>query len=494
MNGGTVADRHVHPATVGLRFLKDLPQTIIGLPAAFAFASDTGWAYVLPVALLAMLLLVFVQWLAWSRFRYGVGAQEIVIESGILSRNRRSIPFDRVQDVDIERGPLHRLFGLAKVRIETGGSGRDEGLLDSVTLDEAGRLRSAIRAGKAGEAQTASAEAQEPEARLVYAMSPRRVLVSGFFNYSLVYLAGLFALLQTFERWIPFDIYDPGRWIGLVDERAVRGFSLATGLAVLMVALLLGVITGVVRTLSRDFGFRLTAEGTRLRRERGLFTRSEVVLPKSRIQLAMIGTGPVRRALGFAELFFQTLSAGTEAGGQQSVAPFAREDEIGRVLAEGRHLARPNPAVLQPVSSRHIARAAIRDGLLPLAAILVASAFRWEALLLLPLLPLSVIAAYLRRRVHRYALADGTLVVRDGLWRQRLWILPVRNMQAVSLSRSFLQRRLDLATLAIDTAGAPMFGGPRIVDLKADRARALMDEIAALARKPHSGRKSGTER
>ena len=120
MNGGTVADRRVHPGTVALRFLKDLPQTLIGLPALFALISDTGWLYVLPVAFLAVLLLIFVQWLSWRRFAYGVGAREIVIESGILSRNRRSIPFDRVQDVDIERGPLHRLFGLAKVRIETG--------------------------------------------------------------------------------------------------------------------------------------------------------------------------------------------------------------------------------------------------------------------------------------------------------------------------------------------------------------------------------------
>ena len=30
---------------------------------------------------------------------------------------------------------------------------------------------------------------------------------------------------------------------------------------------------------------------------------------------------------------------------------------------------------------------------------------------------------------------------------------------------------------SVDTAGAPAFGGPRIVDLRLDRARALMDEL-----------------
>lgn len=482
MTRATIADRRVHPGTVALRFLKDLPQTLIGLPALFALISDTGWTYVLLIGLVAAILLILVQWLSWSRFSYGVGSREIVIESGILSRNRRSIPFDRVQDVDIERGPLARLFGLAKVRIETGGSAKDEGVLDSVTLAEADRLRAVIRAGKAGEALSPASEAPAEDARLVFSMTPIRVFASGLFNFSLVYLAGIFAVLQTFEPWLPFDIRDPGRWIGLVDERTVRGFTVGAVAAVLMVALLLGVITGILRTLSTDYGFRLIGEGNRLRRERGLFTRSEVVLPKNRIQLALVRTGPVRRALGFVELFFQTLSARKSGGGQQSVAPFATADETAHVLAEARQLGLPDPADMQRVSGRHVVRSAIRDALLPLLLILGFSTVQAEALLLLPFVPLLLGAAFLRRRYHLYARVGDTLFVREGMWRQQLWIVPLRNAQAVSLRRSFLQRRLGLATLAVDTAGAPMLNGPRVVDLQVERARALMNDVAAAVR------------
>jgi putative membrane protein len=313
-------------------------------------------------------------------------------------------------------------------------------------------------------------------------MTPMRVFASGLFNFSLVYLAGIFAVLQTFERWIPFDIHDPGRWIGLVDQRAVRGVTAGAVAAVLMVALLLGVITGILRTLATDYGFRLVSEGARLGRERGLFTRSEVVLPRNRIQLALVRTGPIRRALGFAELFFQTLSAGKGGGGQQSVAPFATAGETARVLAEARQLGLPDPAGMQRVSARHVVRSAIRDALLPLLLILGLSAVRAEALLLLPAVPLLLVVAFLRRRFHLYARVGGTLFVREGIWRQQLWIVPLRNAQAVSLRRSFLQRRLGLATLAVDTAGAPMLNGPRVVDLQLERARALMDDIAAAVR------------
>jgi putative membrane protein len=495
MNEGTVADRHVHPATIPLRFAKDLPQTLIGLPALFAFMSDTGWTYVIPIALAAAVVLILVQWLNWSRFTYGVGSHEIVIESGILSRNRRSIPFDRVQDVDIERGPLARLFGLAKVRIETGGSAKDEGVLDSVTVAEADRLRAAIRAGKAGHDVTAAAAGlPAEEVRPIFAMAPPRVFVSGLFNFSLVYLAGIFAILQTFEAWIPFDIHDPGRWIGLVDQSAVRGFTVGAALAVLMVALLLGVVTGVVRTLARDYGFRLLGEGARLRRERGLFTRSEVVLPRNRIQLALLRSGPMRRALGFAELFFQTLSAGAGAGGQQSVAPLAKPQEVASVLQEAKGLTLPAPGSLERVSSRHVVRAAIRDVLVPLALVLGVAPFKPEALLLLPLLPILLGAAFLRRRFHRFGVKGETLFVQSGIWRQRLWIVPVRNLQAMSLSRSFLQRRLGLASLSVDTAGAPIMAGPRIVDLNLGRAHELRDELAERLKRPPSARLIPRER
>ena len=50
----------------------------------------------------------------WRRFEYRVGSHEIRIDSGIISRTHRSIPFDRVQDVDVEQGPLARLLGLAQ--------------------------------------------------------------------------------------------------------------------------------------------------------------------------------------------------------------------------------------------------------------------------------------------------------------------------------------------------------------------------------------------
>src|SRR5687767_1132330 len=164
-----------------------MPGTVLALPAGLAIVSDRGLQWAIAVAALIALVMVLLNWLVWSRFKYGVGERDIVIESGILTRTRRSIPFDRIQDVDIERKLLARIFGLAKIRIETGGGGKDEGVIDSVTVAEADRLRAAVRARQGAARPEAEAEAAAPdllEGRILFAMDTPRVLLLGLFNFS----------------------------------------------------------------------------------------------------------------------------------------------------------------------------------------------------------------------------------------------------------------------------------------------------------------------
>jgi putative membrane protein len=482
VSGG--ADRHLHPGTIALRFIKEAPQTMVALPAALALTSKTGLTGALYGAAALGLGLLAVKWVAWRRFRYGVGSAEIVIESGILHRNRRSIPFDRVQDVDIERTFLARLLGLAKVRIETGAGGKDEGLLDSVSLAEANRLREAVRSGRSGAASAPGAEeeARVPAARILFAMDPPRLLLFGLFNFSLIYIAGLFALLQTFDRFLPFDIYDPARWVGLVDDYLPARWTLGAVAAVLLVAAALGAVAGVARTVARDYGFRLSLEGGRLRREQGLFTRKEAVISRRRVQLAQVRGGPLRALFGWSGLSFQTLGAGTDRGGHQSAAPFATRDEIEAVLAQVPPLRLPPPPEMSPVSRRHIVRSVAATLLPALAAIAALSWWVPLAPALLALLPFLAAGAVLQRRFHRFALAGDLLFVSRGVWRRRLWLVPLRNVQSLSLSRGPIQRRLGLSTLAIDTAGASMVDAPRIVDLRSGAAEALAAEISRLRR------------
>ena len=74
------------------------------------------------------------------------------------------------------------------------------------------------------------------------------------------------------------------------------------------------------------------------------------------------------------------------------------------------------------------------------------------------------------------------LHVRHGWFAQDHWLLPLANIQSVSLSTGPLQRRLDLATVAIDSAGGQT-GGLRIRNLAVNEARALVEFLRTWRRR-----------
>ena len=219
--------RRLHPFTLLLQMAALLPQFLYIIPALFFGMYQGGkMAFIAPALLVFFLLSIGFSWLAWHRFTYQVGAEELRITSGIMNRNARSIPYARIQDVSIEQKLLARLLGLATVKLETGSGGGDDGVLNAVSLTEAGRLRDIIRARKSdaapapGDAAVESpgaVPAGEPEPAPLFAMDSRRVLIAGIFNFSLVILAVLIAAAQNLDFLIPQEMFNPGYWIDRID-------------------------------------------------------------------------------------------------------------------------------------------------------------------------------------------------------------------------------------------------------------------------------------
>ncbi|MEI9851751.1 MAG: PH domain-containing protein [Sphingomonas sp.] len=475
--------RRTAPATVLVRIVKSAPQTLVGLVALLAFSARRGMEWALLAVVVVGGASLFFGWLRWLSFTYEIGDEDLVIAQGLLNRSRRSIPLERIQDVSIEQPPLHRLFGLALVKIETGGGVKDEGALDSVTLAEAHRLRETLRGTRRAARPEADAGEPavhaEPEPETIFAMGIGRVLYSGLFNFSLIWLAAIFGVLQTFDDFIDWRrLY---RVVGREVE-AYHSIGQFAGAVVwgVVVTVLLGFVAGVARTLARDYGFRLTHGEGRFRRVRGLLTRSEVVIAERRIQLALVRRGLVSGRLGWASLDFQTLGGSNDAGGRQQVAPFARAEEAARVIAAA-GLPRFERDALAPVSSGHVVRAAIRHaGPLALAAG-IGGLFLPGLWLALLLLPVPVGLALLRRRNHRYALRDTSLQVMRGVLVRREWTLPYGAVQVVSIRRGPLRRLLGIATVAVDTAGASGSHRPDVVDLGMADAVALAQGLLARA-------------
>ncbi|WP_254521391.1 PH domain-containing protein [Natrinema caseinilyticum] len=78
-------------------------------------------------------------------FKYEDRSHSLVINSGVLARTTREIPYTRVQNIHVQRGAVSRLLGVATVMIETAGETTSEVVLGCISIGEAERLQQTIR-------------------------------------------------------------------------------------------------------------------------------------------------------------------------------------------------------------------------------------------------------------------------------------------------------------------------------------------------------------
>ena len=458
-----------------------------GLAAGGVVLGSQGrWLLVAIIGIGFVLFSVGSLLLKWLKLEYRVGPHEIQIDSGFLSRTSRAIPFDRVTDVDLEQGPLHRLFGLARVRLETGASAgaRDEdGVLDTIALDRAEALREHIRARRGQAAAPATLE--QAEAPPLFAMDRRRVAIAGLFNFSLAVLAGLFGVTQTMGDVIGFDPFRRSFWINVLDRvepardaLVAHQFIAAIGGSILLI--LIGSGTGIVRTLLREHGFRLDRTDTGLRRRRGLITLTDVTIPAKRVQAAIIASGPIRRAFGWSVLKLQSLAM-DGAKGDHVVAPLAHPEEAAAILASLNWPAKPDAESWRPVARAHVTSFAAM--MVPAALVALAAVAFLGPIVLLWVIgaALAVAVRWLDWRHTRYALSPTSLFIESGWWRRRRAIVPTAKIQSVELAENFWSRAFGICALRLGVAGGGGFSAHIVPALSRTKAQTLRAQLLANA-------------
>ena len=458
-----------------------------GLMAAGAVLAAQGrWWLLILMAVVFASYSIGSLFLRWLKLEYRVGAHELRIDSGWLSRTSRAIPFDRVTDVDLEQGPLHRLFGLARVKLETGGSagGADEeGVLHTISLDRAQALREHIRARRGAVEQQAMGSVESEETASLFTMDNRRVLIAGVFNFSLAVIAGLFGVTQTMGDALGFDPFERSFWIGLMAQSAplrelVIAHQIIAVIAGSVLLLLLGIGTGLVRTTLREYGFKLDRTETGFRRRRGLLTLTDVSIPSKRVQATILASGPVRRHFGWWQLKLQSL-AQDGGKGDHVVAPLAREEEAADIAGSlGWHLS-PTGNSWQPVSRAFFTSFI---GILVPASLLTVAALPFlgpVGLLWLAGAGLAMGVRWFDWRRTRFAASKHALFIQTGWWRHRRSMIPLRKIQSLDISESWWSRIFGICTLRLGVAGGSGFSDHHVPALTKPQAESLRAELLA---------------
>ena len=478
--------QRLHPLTLLLRVGASLPALLVILLPILRNPGSTENLTSLVLGVLYGLFALPAILLQYWRFSYRITPKQIVIQSGVLNRKNRSIPIERVQNTQIERNLVARMLGLAKVKIETAGSSGTEGSLEYVHLGEAQKIRQVVRSfqRESADAEVDATDEDEADVETLLDMSLRRVLLSGAFRFSLLYLAVIFSVLELFnpetliQRFIRADRLD---WL---TEVMFSHPALAIFASVL-VAVILGWISGIAVHLARYYDFQLWLDGDKLRKRHGLFTVTEGTIPLDKVQTLILRTNPLMRAFGWYELKVQTIGINVEEQGHRVIAPFAGGDRLLELARRVRTFELPES--FTSVSPLTIRRRFFRYTAV-LTALLLPTVYFWPVGwpylggVALPwwgfgLVPLILGWALLQYRNHEYAASEDSFYIRRGVVSHYLWIVPIEKFHVFHATASIFQRRLGLKTLFVDTAGAATFAYPEVIDVPADEADAQFNTL-----------------
>lgn len=491
--------RRTAPLSVVVGTLSSLQNAIV--PAAAA-AFGTGLAG--PGLLIGLLVgcgiatvgTVF-SYIRWRRLTYTIGEQDIRVESGVLSRSARSVPFERIQDVSLEQKLLPRILGLVAVKFETGAGGADDLALSYLAEAEGERLRELVRERREDETKRRDpgpeeagggplADAQETTQTL-FTMGPHRLFTYGVFEFSLAVFAVLAGLFQYADNFLEVDIWEVDFWRGLAEEQG--GWLLELGaygqvlsaVAGLALVFFIGSATGLVRTFSREWGFLLERTPRGFRRRRGLFTRTDVVMPIHRVQGIAIGTRFIRYRFGWHSLKFVSLAQ--DAGSSNHVvAPFAQRTELDPIVeAAGFHQPSADAQWHRATTAYRtfsIVSDAIVFAIIACIAGGVAAVFAPEWLPLAVGIPVAIgvvsaLASYLSWRFKRHTLDDSQIVATAGVLAPTTKIATRVKLHSVEIAQGPFARRFGYATLHLGMAG----GEFSVPGVPIERARQVRAEV-----------------
>lgn len=480
------AERRLHPLSwlfVLLASLREFAVPLIAVLFLGRRGNDT-WELFGLIGVLALTVHAVVQYFTW---RFRIDRDALVIRSGVLQRKLRHIPFQRIHDVTLHRNPLHRLFGVAEVRLESAGGDKPEARMRVLRLDDAQALEALLRrrAREAGGDGGFAPSASEGEPLL--ALSTAEVVRLGLISNrgTILLAAGFGAFAQSgsavfgdMVRGIVGPVFDWANGLALGALPWLFG-----GLVLFLAFALLLRVLSVALALLQFHGFVLRDLDGRLQVDGGLLTRVRANAPPHRIQAFCLRESLLHRWFGRRSLRVDTAVVDTGNGGRslRELAPIATpavaDALIRRLLPRAGWPGLP----WRPLHPRAWRRMLAVPALLTvLAAFAATIRFGGSGLWLLLLLPWWWLRARKLAACARYAVGEALVAVHTG-WLDRRWrFAEIGKLQAVRLSRSPFDRRHGMATLWFDTAGAgPMEPPLRIRYLPEAEARRILAEVGA---------------
>jgi len=456
----------LHPAAIGVWAFNTLGPLLVILIAG---GRDS------PVVAAAAGVSLLVGVVRWLRFRWRVDGQALLIDQGLLQRQRRVIPFDRIQAVESVRKLRHRLFGVVELRIETVGGASTEGKLEALRPRDAEQLRRLLLretpTTPPASQQVGEPAAVQPEQVVLARLGLDRLVIAGLTGGRVGVAAAIFGVGQDFFGDRLNDLLPRIDLSGDLRSILVLAALVLTGAFLLSIA----------ATLLTYWNFTLTSDGVALRVRRGLLEQRADTIPLRRVQALHVEENLLRRPFGLAAVTVEVAgrSGGEEAQQSRYLLPLGTRAQALRLVEQVWGRDGLADIRLAPMPTRARDRRMLRAvGAVAAVTATGVVAQGWAGLLALALSAPAMVLALAAYRCLGHGRSGEMLVARSGVVVRRTSFVPRDRLQSLALRQSVFQRRRGLASLALQIArGRAARGDPRMIDLDERQASGLLETL-----------------
>ncbi|MFC3195401.1 PH domain-containing protein [Marinicella sediminis] len=437
---------------------------------------------IIGVAALASVMTIVQFWF----YHYWLEEDRLVVKEGILFKSLRQVPYERIQNLNVEKNVLHRLFGVATLQVESASGAKPEAVIRVISQDQVAHIQNIIkqRAKPAlVESDVVEVASEAVEHPALYQMSHKDVATYGFISHKALVPIGIVGSVLSQND------YYRDRFVGMISGFAgdlhVEQWAVSEWLVYSSAFALLMLVTIWLSSIAMAFlklhGFTLSHPDNNLHADMGLLTRLTANIPVRRIQLIKLKHSPLHRLFKKVSIKMETAGGVTEQSGitMSWLAPLVSEPDGFELIKQ----IQPEVDLLrtdwQPLESRAWKRV-FKKGLFFILLIMAPLIYFFEGwgLLMLLLIPPAYAYAQAYIRHAAYAVTDELIACRQGVFFRRLSVVRIGKIQNVSYLQTPFDRRNGMARLTVDTAGSnPVTQDINVHYLNQDKVSHLVQQL-----------------
>jgi len=420
---------------------------------------------------------------AYFKFYYYIKDDEFVIEKGFFQKVKINLPFDRIQTINFEQGPIHQLFNVVRLEVDSAGSVSNEIAIQAISRADAEYIRSYILKEKAklapSKEETLSPTIQEESpSELLMHHSPLDLLKIGVSQNHLRGLGIIFGfffwIFQSIESFLP-ELKEGDDPLEYLQENLGLQFEASIWAALFITLIVFSVGISLFSTVFRyyDLKFSKTPQGFKV--VSGLFTKQERSANLKKIQMIQWGDSILKRIFGIFRLYLYQASSAALSAGRAIGVPGCYEEQIQTVRATYFPNEKEQPYETHGISPLIIGRRLLYYGVLPLLLLLATfySPTNYSYLLLLLWLPFIYFTSVRFHQNWKMHISPEGILTEQGIIGKEYILLQWYKVQSVSIRQSFYQQRKNVADIYFFTAA----GNVSVPYLPLDKALALKNYV-----------------